>query len=173
MIFPVLRLLGVSAAVAFRRAAAILARALARNVVPGPKRSNRRLRPAEDDVTTRRSDEMESPLRRHARAETPRRVTPRGPRLRRHPRLSCGSSASKTGMAGTSPAMTPSKWLDMTGTRSSPRQRALILTWYGRAPLMGPWGCDLPTSRQPKHRLPKPTLTSRPRPPDVVACIVA
>jgi len=46
-------------------------------------------------------------LRRHARA------------CRGHPRLSCGSSASKTWMAGTSPAMTPSKWFNMTGTRCS------------------------------------------------------
>src|SRR6266852_2632024 len=45
-----------------------------------------------------RSGEIESPLRRHARA------------CRGHPRLSCGSSARKTWMAGTSPAMTAEKW---------------------------------------------------------------
>src|SRR5712671_1027118 len=67
-----------------------------------------------------RSDEMESHLRRHARAETPRRVTRRGPHLRGHPRLSCGSSASKTWMAGTSPAMTPEKWLKMIGRTLPP-----------------------------------------------------
>src|SRR5229473_7198453 len=59
-----------------------------------------RSRPARSDVT-------ESSLRRHARAETPRRVTRRGPRLRGHPRLSCRASARKAWMAGTSPAMTP------------------------------------------------------------------
>src|SRR5229473_53753 len=53
------------------------------------------------------SDEIESPLSRHARA------------CRGHPRLSCGPSARKTWMAGTSPAMTAEKWFDMTGTRSS------------------------------------------------------
>src|SRR5229473_2891101 len=56
MIFPVLRLLRVSAAFAFRRSAAILPgatgraawpRTPARNVVPGPYRSNRRLRQPE------------------------------------------------------------------------------------------------------------------------------
>src|SRR6266851_9190622 len=67
-----------------------------------------------------RSDEIESSPHRHARAETPRRVTRRGPRLRGHPRLSCGSSASKTWMAGTSPAMTPEKWLKMTGRTLPP-----------------------------------------------------
>jgi len=54
-----------------------------------------------------RSDEIESRLSRHARA------------CRGHPRLSCGPSARKTWMAGTSPAMTAEKWFDMTGTRSS------------------------------------------------------
>src|SRR5262249_18722785 len=44
------------------------------------------------------------PSRRHARA------------CRGHPRLSCGASASKTWMAGTSPAMTLEKWFNMTGT---------------------------------------------------------
>src|SRR5260370_16257 len=60
------------------------------------------------------SDEIELSLHRHARAETPHRVTRRGPRLRGHPRLSWGISASKTWMAGTSPAMTPERWFDMT-----------------------------------------------------------
>ncbi len=32
-------------------------------------------------------------------------------------RLSYGTSASKTWMAGTSPAMTPSKWFNVIGTR--------------------------------------------------------
>src|SRR5215470_6717939 len=41
---------------------------------------------------------------------TPRRVTRRGPRRRGHPRLICPPSGKKTWMAGTSPAMTPSKW---------------------------------------------------------------
>jgi len=50
---------------------------------------------AKDTYATARSGEMEAPLHRHARA------------CRGHPRLSCGSSASKTWMAGTSPAMTP------------------------------------------------------------------
>jgi hypothetical protein len=50
-----------------------------------------------------RSDVIESHLRRHARAETPRRVTRRGPRLRGDPRLSRRASAGKTWMAGTSP----------------------------------------------------------------------
>src|SRR5262249_40861965 len=50
---------------------------------------------------------------------TPRRVTRRGPRRRGHPCLSYGLSARKTWMAGTSPAMTPNKWFDMTGTRCS------------------------------------------------------
>jgi hypothetical protein len=54
-----------------------------------------------------RSGEIASPLRRHARA------------CRGHPRLSCGLSAAKTWMAGTSPAMTPSKWFSLTGTPSS------------------------------------------------------
>src|SRR5258708_36340665 len=60
------------------------------------------------------SDEIELSVRRHARAETPHRVTRRGPRLRGHPRLSWGISASKTWMAGTRPAMTPERWVDMT-----------------------------------------------------------
>src|SRR6266446_7788898 len=115
MIFPVLRLLRVSAAFAFRRSAAILPgatgraawpRTPARNVVPGPYRSNRRLRPEEADVT---------------------------------------------GL----------------------RQRASILTCHGRVPLMGPWGCDLPTRRQPKHRVQKSTLVARARTRNVVYCIVA
>src|SRR5215471_4396430 len=46
---------------------------------------------------------MELSLRRHARA------------CRGHPRLSCEPSARKTWMAGTSPAMTPNKWFNMTG----------------------------------------------------------
>jgi len=57
-----------------------------------------------------RSDEIEPPLHRHARA------------CRGHPRFSCLVSASKAWMAGTSPAMTPEKWLNMTGTRSSSRR---------------------------------------------------
>ena len=55
-----------------------------------------------------RSDEIESLLhRRHARA------------CREHPRLFCEPSAGKTWMAGTSPAMTPKKWINVTGMRSS------------------------------------------------------
>src|SRR5258708_38064015 len=49
--------------------------------------------------------------------------------LRGHPRLSCGTSASKTWMAGTSPAMTPEKWVNMIGTRSS----ADFAAWTGGA----------------------------------------
>src|SRR5258708_7248276 len=50
---------------------------------------------------------METPLQRHARA------------CRGHPRLSCELSARKTWMAATSPAMTPNRWLDVMGMRSS------------------------------------------------------
>src|SRR5215471_9130888 len=53
------------------------------------------------------SDEIGSILGRHARA------------CRGHLRLSYGPSVIKTWMAGTSPAMTPSNWINMTGTRSS------------------------------------------------------
>jgi hypothetical protein len=59
-----------------------------------------------------RSDEVKSPLHRHARA------------CPGHPRLSCGPSARKTWMApgsspgATSPAMTPKKWFNKIGTRS-------------------------------------------------------
>jgi hypothetical protein len=56
--------------------------------------------------TRARSNEIEPPLQRHARA------------CRGHPRLSCRASASKAWMAGTSPAMTPNNWFDLTGTRS-------------------------------------------------------
>src|SRR6266481_9853461 len=52
---------------------------------------------------------MQSPVQRHTRAEIPRRVTRRGPRLRGHPRLSWRHSVTKTWMAGTSPAMTVEK----------------------------------------------------------------
>src|SRR5262249_7938869 len=51
--------------------------------------------------------EMNYSLERHARA------------CRGHPRLSCGLSAKKTWMAGTSPAMTPNRWFHMTGTPSN------------------------------------------------------
>jgi hypothetical protein len=53
------------------------------------------------------SDEIESILHRHARA------------CRGHPRLSYGASASKTWMAGIGLAMTPEKWFDIIGIRSS------------------------------------------------------
>jgi len=41
--------------------------------------------------------------------------------------FSCGRSARKTWMAGTSPAMTPNKWLNATGTSA---ERKLQLTHY-------------------------------------------
>ncbi len=41
------------------------------------------------------------------------------PACRRHPCLACRASASKAWMAGTSPAKTLRKWLDMTGIHSS------------------------------------------------------
>jgi len=49
-----------------------------------------------------RPNMIESHFYRHARA------------CRGHPRLSCRASASNAWMAGTSPAMTPAKWFDMT-----------------------------------------------------------
>src|SRR5215471_1879264 len=55
------------------------------------------------------SDEIGSILGRHARA------------CRGHLRLSCEPSVMRTWMAGTSPAMTPSNWINMTGTHSSAR----------------------------------------------------
>src|SRR5260370_6739768 len=81
------------------------------------------------------SDEMELSLHHHARAETPRRVTRRGPRLRGHPRLSWGISASKTWMAGTSPAMTPERWFDMT-VRMGWREFDLVVMAAGCSPLL-------------------------------------
>jgi hypothetical protein len=59
-------------------------------------------------------DEMESPLRRHVRA------------CGGHPRLSCGTSATKTWMAASSPAMTLEKWFNTTGTRFKMGKRLLL-----------------------------------------------
>src|SRR2546428_5013519 len=77
---------------------------------PGWTRSPLCRPPRKDLAVIRaRSDEIESPLHHHARA------------CRGHPRLSCSSSASKTWMAGTSPAKTPEKWLNPTGICSKHR----------------------------------------------------
>jgi hypothetical protein len=62
------------------------------------------------------SGKIESPLHRHARA------------CRGHPRLPCGASVGQTWMAGTSPAMTPEKWFNATGTLEQTASSFLPLT---------------------------------------------
>src|SRR5258706_13803929 len=77
---------------------------------------------------------MQSPVQRHARAETPRRVTRRGPRLRGHPRLSCELSARKTWMAATSQGMTRSKCPSMEPDLSNVIETRLLRTRAPGAP---------------------------------------
>jgi hypothetical protein len=86
-------------------------------VIPAVEMRHRAIAQASRSVDRRitlraRSGEIESPLLRHARA------------CRGHPRLSCGTSASKTWMAGTSPATTPEKWFKMIGTGSNSNSSA-------------------------------------------------